>query len=338
MTLQDRINAFAKLGDYINNPDNTAVIEEWAYRAQTQNNWFTPENVFLALNNIANGYLKLEDLQSFAKQYQLQDNVANVRKIGLILAGNIPAVGFHDVLMVLLSGNECRLKLSSQDTVLMKALLSQLLIFEPNFKIQYVEQLKNIDLLIATGSDNTFRYFEYYFRDIPHIIRQNRSSVAVLNGTESADELLSLGKDITSFYGLGCRNISKIYVPENYKFDFFYESIESLGDVFLHHKYKNNYDYNKSIYLVNGEPHLDNGFLILRESEEMVSPISVIFYEKYQDEVDLSNKINSQKEKVQCIVSQNAWLQGSLVLGNAQQPSLVDYADGFDTMQFLLNS
>ncbi len=335
MNLQNRIDALSTLGEFIKNPTNNDQITEWAYRAHGQNNWFTNENVLEALYNIADGYLQKKSLIAFVHQYQLEDSPKVVKKVGLILAGNIPAVGFHDVLMVLLSGHECLVKLSSQDTYLMKALVGILQIADPNLKISFVDRLNDVDVLVATGSDNTFRYFEYYFRNIPHVIRQNRTSVGILTGKETADELLSLGKDITAYYGLGCRNVSKLYVPENYQFNFFYESIESLGDIFLHHKYKNNYDYNKSIYLVNGVAHLDNGFVLLKESNDLVSPISVLFYETYKDEADLKQKIGQNKHKIQCIVSKNAWFENSFVFGNSQVPSLYDFADGFDTLSFL---
>ena len=253
------------------------------------------------------------------------------------MAGNIPAVGFHDLMTIVLSGHACVVKLSSQDSFLMTTLIQKILTINPNLEIRIVDKLNEVDALIATGSDNSAKYFEYYFKTKPHIIRRNRTSVAILNGKETEADFLNLGKDITDFYGLGCRNVSKIYVPENYDFTKFYDSIEPLGDIFYHNKYKNNYDYNKSIYLVNMMPHYDNGFMILAPSDNLVSPISVVFYEEYKDEITLKDKIGANEDKIQCIVSKNAWFDKSLNLGDAQKPKLWDYADGVDTMIFLLN-
>lgn len=336
MTLQARINAFVALGKFINDRNNAPILEDWAYRAINQNNWFTLENSLNALHAIATNYLDENYLTTWANSYKIQDSPATTYQVGVIMAGNIPAVGFHDLLTVIISGHECAVKLSSQDGILMGFLIQKLLEFDSNLPIRLVEMMKEVDALIATGSDNSARYFEYYFRNKPHIIRKNRSSVAVLNGKETTEDFLKLGYDITSYFGLGCRNISKMFVPKDYNFIPFYDAIESLGDIFYQNRYKNNYDYNKSIYLVNGVPHLDNGFLMLTENEQLVSPISVIFYETYTSEAELEEKIASQSEKIQCIVSKDAWYPESLALGESQKPRLSDYADGVDTMAFLL--
>ncbi len=336
MTLQARINAFVALGKFINDRNNAPILEEWAYRAMNQNNWFTLENSLNALQAIASHYLDEQKLQEWAGLYEIQDTPDKIYTVGVIMAGNIPAVGFHDLLTVIISGHACAVKLSSQDGVLMGFLIKQLLEIDANLDIRIVEMMKEVDALIATGSDNSARYFEYYFRNKPHIIRKNRSSIAILNGEETTEDFLKLGYDITSYFGLGCRNISKIFVPKDYNFSPFYDAIESLGDIFYHNRYKNNYDYNKSIYLVNGVPHLDNGFLMLTENEQFVSPISTVFYETYNSVAELEEKIAEQAEKIQCIVSKEAWYPNSLSLGESQQPRLWDYADGVDTMRFLL--
>ena len=337
MTLKARIKAFFDLGLYLNAVENQAEIELWADRASHQNNWFTIENTKKSLKAIADYFLQEELLTQWTELYDIPDKSTTIKSIGVIMAGNIPAVGFHDLMTIVLSGHACVAKLSSQDSYLMTVLIEKLLEINPNLEIRIADKLNEVDALIATGSDNSARYFEYYFRNKPHIIRKNRTSVAILNGNETEEDFLNVGKDITDYYGLGCRNVSKMYVPENYNFTQFYDSIESLGDIFYHNKYKNNYDYNKSIYLVNMMPHFDNGFMILAPSEALVSPISVIFYEEYKDEGDLEKIIEENRDKIQCIVSKNSWVEKSVNFGDAQKPKLWDYADGVDTMAFLLS-
>lgn len=337
MTLQARIKAFSDLGLYLNAVENQAEIELWADRASHQNNWFTVENTKKSLKAIAEYYLQENLLIQWTELYEIPDKPETIKSIGVIMAGNIPAVGFHDMMTIVLSGHACVAKLSSQDSFLMTALIEKILEINPNLDIRIADRMNEVDALIATGSDNSARYFEYYFRNKPHIIRKNRTSVAIIKGNETEEDFLNLGKDITDYYGLGCRNISKMYVPENYDFTKFYDSIESLGDIFYHNKYKNNYDYNKSIYLVNMMPHFDNGFMILAPSEALVSPISVIFYEEYKTEEGLKEIIEENKDKIQCIVANNSWFDRSLNFGDAQKPKLWDYADGVDTMAFLLS-
>ncbi len=337
MTLQARIKAFADLGLYLNDPNNFSEIELWADKASHQNNWFTIENTKKSLNAIADYYLNQDLLTQWIELYEIPDKPETVKSIGVIMAGNIPAVGFHDMMAIVLSGHACVAKLSSQDSYLMTTLIEKLLEINPNLEIRIADKMNEVDALIATGSDNSARYFEYYFRSKPHIIRKNRTSVAILNGNETEADFLNLGKDITDYYGLGCRNISKMYVPSTYDFTKYYDAIESLGDIFYHNKYKNNYDYNKSIFLVNMMPHFDNGFMILAPSEALVSPISVIFYEEYKSEQDLNQIIEANKDKIQCIASKNSWFEKSVNFGDAQKPKLWDYADGVDTMAFLLS-
>jgi hypothetical protein len=337
MTLQARIKAFAALGEFLRDENNRSEIELWADKASHQNNWFTVENSFKALKSISEYFLTEELLTQWTDLYEIPDSPKTINSVGVIMAGNIPAVGFHDLLTIILSGHVCVAKVSSQDSYLMLALIEKLLEIEPNLEIRLADKMNEVDALIATGSDNSARYFEYYFRNKPHIIRQNRTSVAILSGEETEGDFLNLGGDITDYFGLGCRNISKIYVPKDYDFTKFYDSIEPLGDIFYHNKYKNNYDYNKSIYLVNQIHHYDNGFLMLTKNDALVSPISVIFYENYESREDLKNIISSQIDKIQCVVSKNGWFEGSFNFGDAQKPKLWDYADGVDTMAFLLS-
>lgn len=338
MDLDRRIDVFAQLGQKLTSTNFADQRSEWVFKATNSNNWFTEENVQLALENICKGYLDANSLQKWAKRYDFNKELIP-QKVGLILAGNIPAVGFHDILCVLLSGHIAMVKASSQDFVLIKEFIKLIIEIEPTFqeKIILTDRMNEVDALIATGSDNTARYFEYYFRDKPHLIRKNRVSVGILNGNESSEELNLLGKDILTYFGLGCRNISKLFVPKNYEFTPFFEAIEPLGDVILHHKYKNNYEYNKAILLVNQDSHLDNGFLLVKGDTNLVSPISVCFVEMYENEADLTEKLSLQANKIQCIVSQKGWFTGSLPFGETQQPQLWDYADGVDTMEFLLS-
>lgn len=332
MNLEERINAFSKLGERL--ADLTQIqLEDLSLNAQNQNSWFTKTNVSFAIHGITK-FLTRPVLEKWANTYTLPNQP---KRIGVVMSGNIPLVGFHDLLCVLISGHNILIKSSSSDSFLINYIIEELIVIESSFsdKIQQVDKLEKMDAVIATGSDNTARYFEYYFSKYPHIIRKNRTSIAVLDGNESKGQLSTLGIDIFTYYGLGCRNVSKVFVPEDYDFTPFFESIEGFSDIKNHHKYANNYDYNKSIYLVNGDKHLDNGFLLLKETTELVSPISVLYYEKYQDSDELANLLSSQAEKVQCIVSSNQWWHESIDFGNAQTPEITDYADRVDTMEFL---
>ena len=313
---------------------NESEKEELGYRAGGQNNWFTQDSVGKALEAWGKS-LSEDSLKRFTENYQLSP--AEPKTVGLVMAGNIPLVGFHDLLSVLISGHKALLKLSSQDGVLMQYLIGQLRAIEPALadRIIISERLQDIDAVIATGSDNSARYFKHYFSKHPHIIRQNRTSVGVIKGDETGASIQALGDDIFRYFGLGCRNVSKLYVPAGYDYKPLIDSLLDFAPVLDHHKYRNNYDYNKSIYLVNKEPHLDSGFFLVRESEELVSPISVIFYETYQSEAELNLKLASQHDKIQAITSEHGWYTGSIPFGTAQEPALWDYADGVDTLEFL---
>jgi hypothetical protein len=335
MDLERRKQAFVNLGNWIKYMSEED-INEWASAAKAFNNWFTRDNVKTALQGITE-LLEKNSVDQWLNGYKMKEG-ASPKKVGVVMAGNIPMVGFHDLLVVLMSGNILYAKLSSQDEPLMKKLGEVLLEVEPGFKpfLHFAERLNNMDAVIATGSDNTAKYFNYYFANIPHIIRQNRTSVGVLTGEEDQEELALLGKDIIQYFGLGCRNISKIYVPENYSFDKFFQSIEYLKTVVDHHKFLNNYEYNKSILLINKVPHFDNGFLLLQESKSLFSPISVLHYEIYKDKKAVKEELDLMKEKIQVIASSKEWLPGSIQFGLTQKPQVWDYADGVDTMKFLL--
>ncbi len=335
MTSDERKAAFLELGRQIQALPGDQ-LEEWQARARNENPWFTPESTAAAMEGIAS-MLTEQSLTQWLAGYTIP--ARSPRKIGVVMAGNIPAVGFHDFLCVLLSGHILLAKLSSQDTVLLKAIASLLTGIEPRFgdQIHFVERLTQADAIIATGSDNSARYFHYYFGKKPNIIRQNRTSCAILTGEETRDELQALGQDIFQYFGLGCRNVAKLYVPEHYDFTTFFESIEPLQPVASHYKYANNYDYQKAVLLVNQVPHLDNGFLLLTENNALVSPMAVVYYETYATRAELEQKVEANQEKLQCVVSQKGWYPGSLSFGNTQCPQAWDYADGVDTLRFLLN-
>ncbi len=333
MTLEKRIDAFNQLGKRLTGLSSEEKSDLHS-KVGNENPWFTPENVDLALTGISK-YLSRQVLEKWTSRYSIEDQKS--KKIGVAMAGNIPMVGFHDFLCVLLAGHQLVAKLSSHDSVLMTLLKKELIEINPDFadKIFFEERLNHVDAMIATGSDNTSRYFEYYFRNVPHIIRKNRSSCAIIVGEESADEFKLLGKDIFSYFGLGCRNVSKIYVPENFDFPRLLDNLQSFKPVIDHHKYANNYDYQKSILLINQVHFYDNGFLMLTESESLVSPISVVYYEAYKDQADLKSKLKVHEQKIQCIVSAKGWYKPSAPFGESQFPSVEDYADGVDTMAFL---
>ncbi len=337
MDLDRRINAWATLGASLSDPYN----ETWKIakrQAHHKNPWFTPENIQKAEEGIQ-VFLKEETLHQWMQAYP-KDSVP-VRpawQVGLVMAGNIPMVGFHDFLSVLLSGHIVLAKLSSQDDVLIQALSKLLIEIEPQYasQIHFVPLLKEAEAYIATGSNNSARYFEYYFSRKPHIIRKNRSSIAVLKGDETPEQLHVLGDDLFSYFGLGCRNVSKLYIPQDYPIARLLDALQGWKHLANHHKFVNNYDYHKAIELVNLSPHLDSGFFILKEQEAMVSPVGMVYYEFYQDTEELQKQLESQTEQIQVIVSQGGWYPNSLDFGQTQKPNLWDYADGVDTMDFLL--
>ncbi len=329
MTLKERIEALVKLADRIHEltPES---ISDLSRRAQHNNKWFTEENVAHAFEGIAS-MLQKNELEEWLSNYKIP--VVEVPKIvGLIMAGNIPLVGFHDLLCVLITGHFAAIKTSSQDEFLMNQVIDWLLVIEPRFKkyIEVRERLTDIDVLIATGSDNTARYLEYYFRRHPKVIRKNRTSIAVFDGSESVEDYQELAKDLFWYFGLGCRNISKIFTPEPFDHTKFFESIEHMNDIGNHNKYRNNYDYHKSILLVNGVKHLDNGFLLLQPSKNLVSPVSILFQETYSSKEQLDNYLAENEDKIQCIVGHDY-----IPFGQAQKPKVWDYADGLDTIAFI---
>lgn len=333
MKLEDRIYAFVKLGKRLNAIDEVRW-NELVVSAKNENSWFTKESINSAFQGIQ-GYLDEANLRKWTAAYNLTG--VNPKTVGVVMAGNLPLVGFHDFLAILISGHSVLVKLSSKDRVLPLFIAEQLISIEPRFQnaIRFEDQLKDFDAVIATGGDNSARYFHHYFGKYPNIIRKNRTSCAVLRGNETDAEIEALGSDIFNYFGLGCRNVSKIFIPQNYEIISLLPKWEKFRDVIDHHKYHNNYDYQKSILLINGNHFFDNGFLLIEENTRLVSPISVLFYERYEDESDLALKLLESKDKIQCIVGRMT--PASIPFGQAQSPMLWDYADQIDTLKFLEN-
>lgn len=347
MIQKERIDAFAELGSFLSlfiEPNNSSdsqieAFENLVLGAAHYNGWFLEENVRAAIAGIAK-MLEKSSLEKWLSNYKLPEK-STAKKVGVVMAGNIPLVGFHDFLCVLISGNICVAKLSSDDNRLLKAVAEKLITIEPRFKehIVFIDgKLENIDAVIATGSNNTSRYFEYYFGKYPHIIRKNRNSVAVLKGDETKEQLALLGNDVFMYFGLGCRNVSKIYVPEDYNFEQFFDAIEDKKKIVFHSKYANNYDYNKAILLVNKLEHFDNGFLLLKKHDALSNPVSCLNYSFYKDMKEVKEELEQRKDEIQCVVSATPdEFNSGVYFGESQSPEVWDYADGVDTMQFLLS-
>ncbi|MVM36539.1 acyl-CoA reductase [Spirosoma sp. HMF3257] len=341
MLQSERLQTFVALGDFLRSAGAQPELDEVAQQAYYKNNFFTPDNSLNALRAIADQFLSAPKLETWLRHYQPNEEVGHPtvpRAIGVVMAGNIPAVGFHDLLCVLMSGHRLLAKLSTQDFVLIHYLIQKIKEINPAFDpwIEEAERLNAADAYIATGSNNTARYFEYYFAKKPHLIRKNRTSVGLLMGEETESEFLKLGHDILDYYGLGCRNVSTLLVPEGYDFVPLLQALEPQASIYLNnHKYQNNYDYNKSIYLINAVPHLDNGYLLVTENTGLVSPISVLYFQTYHSQADASAWISSHKNQIQVVASAKAWYPGSVAFGQTQRPGLRDYADGVDTMAFL---
>ena len=337
--------AFVELGNYLtdfcekcytDSGDADANFLHVIDLAQQQNGWFTKENILFSLNEWGKS-LTDENIRTWLANYDIQE-VGTPKTVGIVMAGNIPLVGFHDFMCVLLSGHKVLAKLSSNDKVLLPFLAKYLIQKEPSLstRIQFVEgKMEGFDAVIATGSNNTSRYFEYYFGKKPNIIRRNRNSVAIITGNENQEELETLGEDIFRYFGLGCRNVSKIFVPEEYDFEPFFNAIYLQKEIINHHKYANNYDYNKAVYLMSDLKILDNGFMVLKEDTSFSSPISVLFYEQYSSLEDLKKQLQEQEDQIQCVVSHRPTLN-EVGFGDTQKPKLHDYADGVDTLEFLL--
>jgi hypothetical protein len=350
MDLETKKNVFVTLGRFLKQfaegntnkdssvPQNDLFFNEFEQLiqlSQSHNGWYTPEQVYFSIQSWAKA-LTEANLNQWTSSYDF--TTSESKTIALILAGNIPLVGFHDFISVLISGHNVLVKTSSNDQYLLPFLAKYLIAIEPELahKITFIEgKLENFDAVIATGSNNTARYFEYYFKDKPSIIRKNRNSIAVLNGEETKEQLIALGEDIFRYFGLGCRNVSKLFVPKGYSFDAFFEAIFEYQDVIHYEKYANNYDYNKAVFLMSNYKLLDNGFLTLKEDSSHASPISSVFYEYYENLDTVEKRLETENDSIQCIVSNNL-VKNSIPFGQTQRPELWDYADNVDTISFSL--
>ncbi len=350
MLLEKRINAFSELGKFLKQFKREGTVKKVGIkendvffdalkmlikRAKESNPWFTEDNVLFAIESWAK-LLNEKDLKKWIDKYDVSKIKPKI--IAVIMAGNIPLVGFHDFLSVLISNHKIQAKLSSNDKLLLPLLAKYLETVEPEFKnkINFVEKLQDYDAVIATGSDNTARYFDYYFGKYPHIIRKNRNGVAVLSNTDTKEDLEKLGEDIFRYFGLGCRSVSKLFVPKGYDFDNFFRAIYKFRDIINYKKYENNYTYNKAVFLMSNFKLLENGFLILKEDTSYASPIATLFYEYYEDIESLQQKLLQDKDKIQVIVSKLP-VKKTIPFGQTQEPKLDDYADGVDTIRFLEN-
>jgi hypothetical protein len=354
VTANDRIEAFDQLGrifeSYIESETfrkkpasqnyHNLILENAVKEAGILNPWFNRQNIITAFSAISR-ILTRANLSLWLRNWdpELLSPVTPLT-VGVIMAGNIPLAGFHDFLSVIITGHKFMGRLSSRDDRLLPAVAKLLSIINKEFG-QYAlfteEQLSGIDAIIATGSNNTYRYFDYYFGKYPHIFRKNRNGVAILNGDESTDQLMALGDDIFTYFGLGCRSVSKIFIPSGYNLNRFLEAMEKFLYVTEHNKYMNNYQYYRSVYLLNKIPHLDNGFLLLKEDETYHSPTGILYYEFYQSPESLIARLVQEKNFLQCIISDNVRGLTTVPFGKAQLPELWDYADDINTIDFLIN-
>ncbi len=350
ISLTKQINAFSTLGKLFskvadgsvrsNENPHLSSLNDAVVNSGNSNRWFVENNVRYMLKSLGSS-LSQENIEKWIGKYydKITDSAAG-KTVGVVMAGNIPLVGFHDFLSVIMSGNKILAKLSSDDDILLPVIAEILIEIEPELDplICFADgKLEKIDAIIATGSNNTSRYFEYYFGKYPNIIRKNRNSVAVLTGNETEEELIGISNDIFMYYGLGCRNVSHLMVPKNYDFKDLLDICSENKQINENNSYFNNYEYNKAIFLVNGTEHLDSGNLLITEDNRLSSPVSVIHISYYSDISSVKEQLASQKSEIQCVVTSLNEIENSVLPGNSQSPDLWDYADGVDTMEFLLN-
>ncbi len=332
------ISDFTLLGNTLLQSLETDELAEIASLAMSRNPWFTLENIKLAVRSIATKWLNEASMIEWLSKYEIRGN-RDAKVIGLVCAGNIPLVCWHDVMCILVSGHTAQIKLSSKDEVLPNFLISKLREINNDYesKISVVDKLENFDAVIATGSNNTSRYFEYYFSRYPHVIRKSRTSIAIIQDADNDQDYRNLGSDIFSYFGMGCRNVSKIFIPENFDLKKVLDQFEGFAEVGYFNKYHNNYMFQKSIYLLNKVDHLDNGFMLFRKDDKMGSPTGVLFYEEYTSLEALKIKTMEEADAIQCIAGNPIRDINTVPFGHTQSPELWNYADGVDTLQFLLS-
>ena len=344
-TLYNRIKAFEKLGILFSNnisKNSSKELTHWSSElnkaidtSYKYNTWFTEDSVKQALNEWSK-QLNYSNIKQWTDQYQLTDK--SDKKIAIIMAGNLPLVGFHDLLCGLILNFNCIVKLSSDDKILIPFIIEFLDSVLPGIKnkVEFTTNpIKDFNGVIATGSNSSFKYFEYYFGSYPNVLRKTRHSIAVLDGNESVEDLKNLGNDIFTYFGMGCRSVSKLLVPKGYDFDLLFNALFKFKDIINHNKYVNNYDYNKAVYLMSEQKFIENGFVILKEDEKLGSPIGCLFFEYYENSKDLNTYISNIKDSLQCVVS-NLNIPNSTSFGSSQKPNIDDYADNINTLDFLL--
>lgn len=329
MNLPQRISILEKLGELLISDEKD--WQEARQRAAQENGWFIQEFQEHALRHIAQQWLQKENLTAWTTEANTPDQPTHIKTVGIVMAGNIPLVGFHDWLCVFIAGHHSKIKPSSKDKVLVSFLLARLSEWEPSIGTHHVleERLPGCDAYIATGSNNSSRYFDYYFSKFPHLIRRNRTSVAILTGQETREQLLSLADDVHLYFGLGCRNVTKLYVPKDYDFIPLLEAFKKYSFLSDHHKYKNNYDYNLALHILNNKFYMTNGTILLVEETPLFAPVSQLNFEHYDDLTGLVKTLNHHPE-LQCLVG-----AGGIPFGSSQLTRVNDYADGVDTLEFL---
>ena len=330
MNVEQRIHLLVRLGQYMQS--DAAAWHSTKQLAYHRNTWFIPEFIEVAVDNIVTAFLQKDILENVVQQYGVQDVPANVKTVGIVMAGNIPLVGFHDFICVFISGNKTMLKPSSKDEVLLRHLINKLIEWdnEVTSVVLFAEVLKGCDAYIATGSNNTGRYFDYYFAKYPHIIRKNRTSVALLDGTETREEIAALASDIQLYFGLGCRNVTKLFVPDGYDFVPLLEALKKYAHFMDYHKYKNNFDYQLALLIMGGKRYMSNESIIFTENAALFAPVAQLNYSYYNSKAETRHALQNNTD-VQCIVG-----HGFTPFGQAQQPCITNFADGVDTMAFLM--
>lgn len=333
MDLEERIKTFAELGRYFQD-DIFKISNNELLLAEVKNPWFTQRNIRSAIDEWKK-LLNEENLKLWLLSYKL-NTLEKSKDILVVMASNIPLVGFHDFLSVLILGHNIVIKMSENDNVLLKTIIKALLVINPKFKnkIAFIDDIKNkkFNAVIATGSDNSAKYFEYYFRDIKKIIRKNKRSLAILDGTESDLQLKGLANDVFAFFGLGCRNISKVFLKRGFDLNRLFDAFYVYNNIIKHKKYRNNYEYNKTIFLMGKNKLIENGFLLMKEDYSLQSPVAMLYYEYYDQISSVTDFVKDNVDQLQCVVSKN-----DIPFGSTQEPKLWDYADGIDTIEFLKN-
>jgi len=348
MNLNERIETFVKFGRFLSGlkdknsnfmKEELEILNIKIKSVEQNNNWFTRENILTSLTNLST-QLSVDNFDAWLTPYNLNNTESN-KKVLLVMAGNIPLVGFHDFISVLITGHRVVVKLSSNDNVLFPYLWKVICKINPKFsdKLDKIQEIKNkkFDAVIATGTDNSSRYFDYYFKNIRRIIRKNRSSIAIITGKESDLELKGLAEDIFLYFGLGCRNVSKIFIPRGYNLDRLFDVFFSFKEIINHKKYGNNYDYNKAVFLMGGHKIFENGFLLMKEDKLLKSPVSTLFYEYYEDLNHIKGYISENTDLLQCVVCSEGLIENHVHFGETQKPKLWNYSDNVDTIEFLMS-